>query len=310
MEDKKRGFSAGKLFDFAKSVGESVKNTAKSISDSVEEKNVARKEQWELDKLESDLKKYMPLWKKELDSPDFMLPPIIRIVDDDVRRTVPACDGAVGFWTVKGMRMLNIYREYAECLGVSFHPYISDFVYYVDPCYKDLYIKIDDYFSYLKKVRVDELVSIAQDLGAKHVEVVFKTDDRQSHMVGAAGAGGLRIFSAAASAVNKSYMGKTLEIAAKMDFSGSETPVEPTPVYFKNESDIRSLIKMRMSPADGNRILAKTYSLKYSDSSGMSVTVAAAVDVAISSFGYKTTFHAEDEVRSESDIILEYSIEF
>lgn len=62
---------------------------------------------------------------------------------------------------------MNVY-------GISFYPNYDSEFYYVNPVDSDNYIVLDEYFDYLKQVRVGELQKIAQDLGAKHSELLIK----------------------------------------------------------------------------------------------------------------------------------------
>lgn len=60
--------------------------------------------------------------------------------------------------------------------GLSFYPNSEGEFYYVDPINKDNYIALDEYFNYLKQVRISELQKIAQDLGAKYFRVTYKEE--------------------------------------------------------------------------------------------------------------------------------------
>lgn len=76
----------------------------------------------------------------------------------------------------KELRIVNIFRDSIDSYGVSFYPDGDSELYYVDPSNRDEYIALDEYFSYLKQVRISELQRIAQDLGAKHFKVTYKEE--------------------------------------------------------------------------------------------------------------------------------------
>lgn len=57
-----------------------------------------------------------------------------------------------------------------------FYPDSGDEFYYIDPSERNRYISLDEYFSYLKVARINELQKIAQDLGAKHFKVTYKEE--------------------------------------------------------------------------------------------------------------------------------------
>ena len=76
---------------------------------------------------------------------------------------------------------MNIYRKSAEMFGLSFYPDMDREIYYVDPTDRNSYIALEEYFSYLKLVRVGELQKVtAQDLGAKYLKVTLK-ENNMSH---------------------------------------------------------------------------------------------------------------------------------
>lgn len=303
--------SKEKLTDFATSVSTATKNAVNSVSTTVKDSSEQISEQIDKARFESDRKKLCPVFEEDILSPDFQLPVMIRLVDYDKRMENKACEGAVGFETnTKTVRILNIYTEYSHLLGLTFYPHVKESVFYVDPCHNNFYICLDDYFGYLKKVRVDELETIAQDLGAKHVKITlkeqkqsFSTESKKSSLNVARIKAGISHDSSNNSLSN-------IEVAAEVDFAGKETPVEPTLVYFKNESDIKALVKMRLDPNNQNKILSKTYSFQYNNSSGIKVKDAAEISEALSKLKLGTSASIVNEATCESRTILEYSIVF
>lgn len=315
--------SKGKLFDAAKafgsaarstadSIGKASKTAAASLATSVKEGSEQLSEMVEKKKYEDDLKKYAPIFVDQLTSPEFVLPNLIRIVGEDVRRNVKACAGAIGFYTKsKHIKILNIYKEHVSQLGsLEWYPYIEETVYHVDPCHSSLYIRMEDYFAYLKKVRVNELTTIAQNLGAKHVEVILKSKSNHSTAMSGKASGGIgkKGFNAQFSQSQQEFVG--VEVAAKVDFSGNAHPVKPIVVYFRNESDILALVEMRMHPENGNLILSKSYSLQYSNTSGIKTSDAENIDIALSSIGCGLSRSVASEALTESNTLLEYNIVF
>ena len=302
---------ANDIGDKTKDFTQATKKAVATASENIKETNDQLSRQFSQAKFDKDKKQLCPFYEENLNDENFSLPAMVRLVTYDKRRDNKACEGAIGFETnSKEMRMLNIYTEFASMLGIRFYPLAKDSVYYVDPCYPDLYISLDDYFSYLKKVRVDELQAVAQDLGAKHVSINLreqrkssktskKTADINSYRVKASGN--------LDQASNEMY---NLEVAAEVDFRGKDTPVEPKLVYFKNESDINALIKMRMNPESKNSILSKTYSFQYSNSSGIKVNEAMKINTTLKTIDAGIGETVLNEALSESRTYLEYGIEF
>ena len=94
------------------------------------------------------------------------MPRFIRVVERDKKHAESEiCKGSIGFWAdFKDNRLLNIFRDAMEVYGLSFYPNSEGEFYYVDPINKDNYIALDEYFNYLKQLRISELQKIAQDL--------------------------------------------------------------------------------------------------------------------------------------------------
>lgn len=238
-------------------------------------------------------------------------PKIIRLVVKDKKRSESeACFGSVGYWTtVAGVEILNLYEDCIPQLKFQFYPNITQTVYYADPYQSNFYIDLDEYFSYLKKARVSELERIAQNLGAKRVQISFK--ERKNSLIKKDGRIEEKVesikLSGTHSKANSEYF--SIEIAADVKFSGHDIPVKAPIVYFKNESDIEKLVQMRMGDAK-NQIKSKTYRFQCSQSSGMTEKDAAQLDAVLKQMKYVGTASISSEAQRESRTELEYSIEF
>ena len=105
-----------------------------------------------------------------------MISKLIRVTEIDKRHAESdVCRGSIGFVSdQKNLRIVNIYKDNIAAFGLTFYPDTDYELYYVDPCDRDKYIALDEYFNYLKVARVTELQKIAQDLGAKHFRVTYK----------------------------------------------------------------------------------------------------------------------------------------
>lgn len=158
----------------AAKIGNITKKAAITVADNVKEGSEQLGEKLGQLKYENDKRKFCPIYKEDVLDSSFVLPSLIRIVEYDKRKENKACEGAIGFLTGKEVKILNIYCEFIDLLNINFYPLVEETIYHVDPCFDKNYIKLDEYFVYLKKVRVDELIEIAQNLGAKHVEIVLK----------------------------------------------------------------------------------------------------------------------------------------
>lgn len=317
MEIKK--FSADKLKNLATSIGnatastaavigEATKNAAITVAENIKDSTEQFSKNQDLKKFENDKKRLCPVYKEDLLAEDFILPTLINIVEYDKRMENKACEGAVGFLTGKDVKILNIYKEFINLLGVNFYPMMEETVYHIDPCVDKLYIKLDEYFAYLKKMRVDELTTVAQCLGAKHVEIILKSKSSNTSTANMSGKMGIKKNGIDFNSVRTKNEISGVEVAAKIDFGGSDKIIEPKLVYFKNESDINALIKMRLDAENGNKILSKSYSLQYGNSSGIKISDAAKIDTSLASI--KCGVSVSNEAMAEYNTILEYNIVF
>lgn len=286
----------------AEAIGVAAKNTAVAIRDGAEAKS-----------REIDLKLLQPIFCEDLDSPDFSMPKLIRITEIDKRRAESeVCQGAIGFTsTQKELRVVNIFRDKVDSFGLSFYPDLDCEIYYVDPSDRDRYIALDDYFSYLKVARVNELQKIAQDLGAKHFCVTYKeqktTFSEHSAKVKANGKIGADHVDIDAAHDLASTAVSTVEIAAEMDCPG-HAPMIPTLYYLQREPSIQSLIALRMD--DSSPITHQKYTLKLSNSSGIKEKDAAKIDAALKSMKLTGNTTVTSEAKNEARRFFEYEVDF
>ncbi len=259
-------------------------------------------------KVEMDKKNLRPVFASDLEG---IIPSMVCIVAQDKKRlSKDVCAGAIGYrTTVKGMEILNLYEDCANDTRLQFYPDSSKSVYYVDPFQKGLFINLDEYFYYFKKARVSELQRIAQDLGAKRVQITFKEYSKTSAKSSIKAEAKIAKQKEGASYDKTNSECVRLEIAADIKFSGFDIPAKPKLVYFKNEGDIEELIQMRTGDSQ-NKISSKTYVLQCSKSFGIKENEAAQIDAVLGQLKYTATASISKEAKRENQTELEYSIEF
>lgn len=223
-----------------------------------------------------------------------------------------ACRGAVGFRTImEDLHMVTIFRNYIDNLGLTFYPELDYGVFYVDPCDRDHYIALDDYFSFITTQRMAELQRIAQSLGAKRFKVTSrdKTESVSSSSIDAAasvkavGQGGGAGYSHDAS--NSSM--KSISLNAEMTFPG-HAPIRPELRYLKKEINFINLIEMRMDPL--SPLQNQRFSIEMINSSGIKVKDAAKIDVMLKAMKGTASTTILSQAQNEARQILEYEIEF
>lgn len=290
-------------FDFsdvaamAGSVGNAVKKGTQSVMETAEEK--ARL---------LELKALQPIFSDSLNDANFLMPKFIRLVDRDKKYIESeVCQGSIGYNSdQKDLHIVNIFKDSLHAFGLTFYP-DSDFdFYYIDPSDRDRYIALDEYFTYLKVARINELQKIAQDLGAKHFKVTFmeeQTSFTEKNMKAHAKA--VATADAQHSSMEKKY--STVEIAAEMSFPG-HAPIKPQLKYLQRDPSIQTLISMRMD--ENSPLLHQKFMLKMSNSSGMKESDAVKIDAVLKSLKVSGNTTVASEAKNESRRYLEYDIEF
>ena len=127
---------------------------------------------------EHKLKKYSPLFIDDYQSENFDSPKLVVIADEDMRKGIEVCDGAIG-WTERRCvpEILFIYEEFAPKSGMRFYPrQICGGAYYRHPFEDDLYLQVKDYVKVCRGNQLTELKDIAYKLGAVNCSVEVYQD--------------------------------------------------------------------------------------------------------------------------------------
>jgi len=283
----------------AESVEDAVKKGAQAVKASAAEK----KRLFELMTLQ-------PIFPDTLNNAEFLMPKFIRVTERDKRHAESeVCQGSIGYASdQKGLHIINIFRDSVDMFGLTFYPDCDCEFYYVDPSDRDRYIALDEYFSYLKVVRINELQKIAQDLGAKHFRVTYKEEQTSftaKNSKVSFSAKSVPSVSTEHESAETKY--STVEIAADMTFPG-HAPTKPQLKYMQRDPSIQNLIAMRM---DKNAPLQhQKFMLKMSNSSGIKESDAVKIDAVLKGMKFTGNATVASEAKNESRRYLEYDIEF
>ena len=258
---------------------------------------------------ESERKNLAPIFLDDLDEPEFLISKLIRVAEADKKHAdSEVCQGSIGYLAdYKELQIVNIYPENVSAFGLSFYPDLDSEIYYVDPCDRDHYIALDNYFNYLRIVRVNELQKIAQDLGARHFRVTYKeqrmtTDKKKAAVKATAKQGG----NVAVDTESVSHEFEKAEIAAEMEFIGHQ-PTEPQLVYLKKDPNIQNLVAMRLSD---NTITHQKITIALTNSSGMKEKDAVKIDSTLKALKWSASGSITREAQLEARRLLEYEIDF
>ena len=311
---------AGNIVMAAKNTISEVVDNIKESSDEYGKKQLAAKREKDLLLLRPVFKEMLPQAADAL--PDaasvstFAMPAIIHVVEKDKKHAESGvCEHSLGHLsTENGVQVLNVYPHHLKDLNLEFYPNREKDIYYVDPCQKDHYIDIHEYFQKLKMARVNELEQLAYSLGAKHVEIVFKTNNvelekaKKKAELGAK-KGKKKIVEIKAEHSDNELKKESNEDEKILDLSGHDDPQVPELIYFKDDVDIQSLINMRMDKK--SYLKSKECKIKYSNSSGIKESDAAKIQGALDNFGNGNAgVSILNETLNESCTTLIYKIEF
>lgn len=321
------GIDLGKMFaDAAKGVSDFLDKAGKDITKAIDqngdgildindiqtaiERNQAAQAE---NQRKADLERLKPLFQEDFERAEFVMPKMLCVAEIDKPHAENAvCKGSIGFKTIMDdMTAITIFRDHISDFGLTFYPELENGVYYVDPCDRDHYVSLDDYFSFMKMQRVAELQRIAQSLGAKHFRVTYKekTSSASSNSVDAKVAGkalGANADAAVKHSVSESQM-TALSIEAEMRFPG-HAPVRPELQYLKKEINVNNLIELRMDPL--SPLQQQHFNIEMSNSSGIKVKDAVKIDAMLKVMKLTGNTTIVSDAKNEARRILEYEIEF
>lgn len=288
----------------AESVGNAVKKGTRELKSRADERS-----------MQLELKALQPIFPTQeagaasLDDADFLMPKLVRIVERDKRRMEsPVCQGAIGYGSdQKGLHIVNIFRDCVEAFGLTFYPDSESEFYYMNPSDRGSYIALDEYFSYLKIARVNELKKIAQDLGAKHFKVTYK--EKSVSFTERKGSAGVKAAKTAGGVEHEFRREQyaAIDVVAEMTFPG-HAPVKPRLQYLQRDRNIQTLIAMRMD--ENSPLLQEHFELEMRNSSGMKLDDAVKIDAVLKGLKYVGNATVASEVKNEARRYLEYDIEF
>ena len=225
------------------------------------------------------------------------MPQVIFVEDNQRLKSVPACKGAFGFIEkLKGMQVMRLLPKYIGLPGIKFYPDTDGVLYFQDPCDDHLYIDINDYFDYLNAVRVNELELIAQDLGAKHIKVVYKE--------------ARKVFvdtDTDAKADDPDEFSFT-EVFTDDVYDAGEDPAAPAVQYLQNDPSISSLIDRRLDSEQDVEKETNAIPCKILD--GMSVDDAVKLDGILKTLKLNGNASVASAAEALERAVLEYTIEF
>lgn len=291
-----------------KSGANAIENSVKSGADSMSSGIKTMKENAAEKTKQAELKNLKPFFSEDYSNENFLMTNFIRIADRSKKYIESeVCQGAIGYFSdSNGFRYVNIFRDCIDNFGLTFFPDSSNEFYYIDPTDSCHYISLNEYFSYLKIERINELQVIAKKLGAKHFKVTYLENNASASDTKVDGTFSVKkIANAEGSHSLQRTMISTVEIAAEMECSG-HAPQIPELRYLSNDSSINTLITLRMDKNDP--ITHQKLMIKLSNSSGMNQKDAAKIDYEVKCLHGHANM--TNESMQEMNRYLQYEIDF
>ena len=300
----------------AKNVGEGVNDFAEKASDAAAEaaKNIK-------------LAYYSPIFPEEYVSPDYDRPKMIVIEDEDDRKGVDVCEGAIGWFSkAAGLEVLHLYEEAVGFSGINFYPQQNcKTAFYRDILNPNRYINLECYYDTVAKDRITELKKIAYKLGAKSCKLESYEELKTSYNMKAGkaiegkaaipfGEGNPSLVPATAKADVHGGFGYASErkrsIVFEQTFEGNASPVYPELEWFRNDREIEFLIETRCGDEGSNKTKIYRVTLDQMSMRTLSVDLAAQLDAACGKLGIGKKLFLEGKATRESNTRFSYVIEF
>lgn len=290
-----------KTTEASKNAAENVQKHAATLSAKVRDANYQER-----------LKKYNPLFPDEYTDISFVLPSLIVIADEAVRRGIDVCEGAIGWRSTESdTEVLHLYHTSTALKEIEFYPTAAiDATYYIDSFNSNRYINVDCIFDKAHEERLAELKQVAYALGAKActIEISESTQEANSANHSANFGGkvigigkiGINSDQAVSNANARKRSGKI-----KAVFEGSTEPTIPNLKWFANDENIKNLIEMRCT--NPGRLKFEELRLSGSASATMSRKAAAAID---GLKGLKGSISMQSQAMVEHSSELLFTVEF
>lgn len=263
--------------------------------------------------LDLESRAYREILAADLKNPNFILPTMIRIMGEKPPKYEKL--NAIGYISeFKDFRILNIFRENLEDYGLEFYPHDGYDLYYIDSGNFSRYIALDEYFSYLRAARVEELQQIVGALGAKQYQIAYLF--QKPYFAAIKEETGFafltRLFDKkpAEVEVKRGLEEEDIDYMEIVSGTGDEghDPEEPELRYLKKDPSVQTLISQRMDP-NGPQPQSK-YILKLIDSCGIKPATAATIDTAMKEMKFSGNTTVSCESMNEGRRYLVLTVEF
>lgn len=255
-----------------------------------------------------DKKRIRPVFKENLTIPGFKLPRMIHVVDDDKYKRHKVMEDAIGHIDKeKGLEFITVYTENISFLDLDFYPGIyNENLFFINPCFQNQYISLDDYFNYLADAKISEMDRIAQELGAVFFEVKLM-EKRERFVNTEKKINSKKNKSSIQTKIeNKEKDLKETRVLLTAEYGGHD-PSRPELKYLKSEESINTLINKRLNDSEFKE---QHYIINYNNVSGITLSNASKIDCILKTLKLNTNISIKSKVEYETMKFFEYHIKF
>ena len=319
----------GNVADKARELGESMAEVAAEASGTVAGKMVAAggtvaeraKEGARLAadaQLEARRRRYAPVFPDEFWSPGYDLPNMVIIEDEDKRKGIDVCEGAIG-WLTKassGMEVFHLYHAFVEESGLSFHPLAQMGAVYVrDPSGLDRFLDLESLYREIQKEKMSELQHVAYCLGAKYCKLEMRetqmSDSKQGKRIRASiKQVGTASESDSVSIDCSEQVSEDRHMLFERHFSGSDEVRRPPLNWYRNDKEINDLIEMRCSDGWANAIHDYVVNIDCRSSATLAQARASEIDSALKGLKVSIGASLQEECYRESRQTMVFTVLF
>ncbi len=268
--------------------------------------------------LEARKRRYAPVFPDEFWSLGYDLPNMVIIEDEDKRKGIDVCEGAIG-WLTKapnGMEVLHLYHAFAEGSGLLFHPLAQIGAVYVrDPSGLDRFLDLESLYREIQKEKMSELQHVAYCLGAKYCKLEMRETQvsdskRGGRIKTSAKKTGVASGSDGISADRSEQVSEDRQMLFERRFSGSDEAARPPLNWYKNDKEINALIEMRCSDDSKNAIQDYVVDIDCRSSAALAQTRASEIDSALKGLKVSIGVSLQEECYRESQQTMVLTVSF
>lgn len=290
-------------------------DVGRNVLDTAQKGTVALVDKVRAEQYQQRLKKYNPLFPDEYSKSAFIMPRLIVVVDENVRRGIDVCEGSIGWCNKEGdAEVLYLYSDAVNIKKLQFYPAPTcDTAYYVDTFNPNRYIRVDCIFSKAHEERLAELKNVAYTLGAKRCTIEITEANQEvnsSHRSAGLGGSLPKVGRLSVKSDEQSSSTQSNQRSGKItaEFEGNAQPQRPKLKWFALDENIKKLIDMRCKGS--NALKSETLELFGSTSATMTHKAAASIDGAMNKIGIKGSMSMQSQAMIEHSSKLIFSVEF